>query len=234
MLRDPVRVTVGQRNAPASSVQQRLVFVGQESGKLMALRDALREGLRPPVLVFVNSRQRASVLHRCTPLTMQCPASSSKCCGAYTAAVGHGLDRNGSTSTGTPHCMLSPDNSQQAYSACTWRSQEVKLHVRAASRDLALEGVRVASISAEQTPAARTAVVDSFREGRVHVLVCTDLMARGIDFLNVQTVVNYDFPQSAIDYIHRYIPCNSHALAAHLRTRVHGRRRSLTQCPSCL
>lgn len=76
MLRDPVRVTVGQRNAPASSVQQRLVFVGQESGKLMALRDALREGLRPPVLVFVNSRQRASVLHRCIPLTVQCPASS--------------------------------------------------------------------------------------------------------------------------------------------------------------
>lgn len=72
-----------------------------------------------------------------------------------------------------------------------------------ASRDLALEGVRVASISAEQAPAARAAAVDAFREGRTHVLVCTDLMARGIDFLNVQTVVNYDFPQSAVDYVHR-------------------------------
>ncbi len=65
ILRDPVRVTVGQRNAPASAVKQRLVYVGQEAGKLMALRDALRSGLRPPVLVFVNSRQRATVLHRC-------------------------------------------------------------------------------------------------------------------------------------------------------------------------
>ncbi len=64
MLKDPVRVTVGQRNAPASSVKQRLVYVGQESGKLMALRDALQSGMRPPVLVFVNSRQRATVLHR--------------------------------------------------------------------------------------------------------------------------------------------------------------------------
>ncbi|CAL5219648.1 g1528 [Coccomyxa viridis] len=133
ILRDPVRVTVGQRNVPASAVEQRLVYVGQEAGKLMALRDALRSGLRPPVLVFVNSRQRATVLHR----------------------------------------------------------------------DLALEGVRVASISAEQTPAARTDAVDRFREGHIHVLVCTDLMARGIDFINVQTVVNYDFPQSAVDYIHR-------------------------------
>ena len=67
----------------------------------------------------------------------------------------------------------------------------------------------MASISAEQTPAARTTVVDRFREGHIHVLVCTDLMARGIDFLNVQTVVNYDFPQSAVDYIHRSAPCAS-------------------------
>ncbi len=65
----------------------------------------------------------------------------------------------------------------------------------------------MASISAEQTPAARTDAVDRFREGHIHVLVCTDLMARGIDFINVQTVVNYDFPQSAVDYIHRFAPC---------------------------
>lgn len=64
MLKAPVKVTVGERNAPASSVQQRLVYVGQESGKLMALRDALQSGLRPPVLVFTNSRQRATMLHR--------------------------------------------------------------------------------------------------------------------------------------------------------------------------
>ena len=74
------------------------------------------------------------------------------------------------------------------------------------SRDLALEDIGVASISAEQTPAVRTRVVKQFREGRIHVLVCTDLLARGIDFLNVQTVVSYDFPHSPIDYIHRQAP----------------------------
>ena len=73
----------------------------------------------------------------------------------------------------------------------------------ASRRDLALEGVLVDSISADQAPAARSAVVDRFREGRIHLLVCTDLMARGIDFLNVQTVINYDFPLSAVDYVHR-------------------------------
>lgn len=81
------------------------------------------------------------------------------------------------------------------------------------SRELELESVSVDSISAEQTPAARSAVVDRFREGRVHVLVCTDLLARGIDFLNVQTVINYDFPLSAVDYVHRQAPVLSLCLS---------------------
>lgn len=70
-------------------------------------------------------------------------------------------------------------------------------------RDLALEGVLADSISAEQTPVDRAAVISRFREGRVHVLVTTDLLARGMDFLNVRTVVNYDFPLSPIEYVHR-------------------------------
>jgi superfamily II DNA/RNA helicase len=35
------------------------------------------------------------------------------------------------------------------------------------------------------------------------VLIATDLIGRGMDFLGVQTVINYDFPFSATDYIHR-------------------------------
>ena len=35
------------------------------------------------------------------------------------------------------------------------------------------------------------------------MLICTDLMARGVDFKGVQMVVNYDLPQSAVSYIHR-------------------------------
>jgi ATP-dependent RNA helicase DDX52/ROK1 len=64
MLKQPVRVTVGERNSAASSVRQRLVFVGSEAGKLMGLRDLLRTGLRPPILVFTNSKERCSALHR--------------------------------------------------------------------------------------------------------------------------------------------------------------------------
>ena len=41
------------------------------------------------------------------------------------------------------------------------------------------------------------------RLGRTWVLVATDLIGRGMDFLGVNTVVNFDFPNSTTDYIHR-------------------------------
>jgi ATP-dependent RNA helicase DDX52/ROK1 len=37
----------------------------------------------------------------------------------------------------------------------------------------------------------------------VWVLLCTDLLARGVDFKGVNMVVNYDFPPSSVSYIHR-------------------------------
>lgn len=51
LLRDPLRVTVGERNTSAAVVAQRLVFAGREEGKLVALRQMLAGGLAPPVLV---------------------------------------------------------------------------------------------------------------------------------------------------------------------------------------
>lgn len=41
------------------------------------------------------------------------------------------------------------------------------------------------------------------RSGRTWVLVSTDVIGRGMDFVGVSTVVNYDFPASTMDYIHR-------------------------------
>ena len=51
--------------------------------------------------------------------------------------------------------------------------------------------------------AKRQAQVDRFRAGDTWVLIATDLMARGMDFVGVSTVVNYDFPGSPHSYIHR-------------------------------
>ena len=42
-----------------------------------------------------------------------------------------------------------------------------------------------------------------FREGGVWVLICTELLSRGMDFRGVDLVVNYDFPTSVQSYVHR-------------------------------
>jgi len=41
------------------------------------------------------------------------------------------------------------------------------------------------------------------RDGETWVMVCTEVMARGMDFGGVQGVVNYDFPQTLQSYVHR-------------------------------
>ena len=56
-------VTIGQKNTATDMIEQKLVFVGNESGKLMAFRNLIAEGLVPPVLVFVQTKERAKELY---------------------------------------------------------------------------------------------------------------------------------------------------------------------------
>ena len=59
------------------------------------------------------------------------------------------------------------------------------------------------AVHGDATQAARTAAVDAFRAGRVKVLVATDVAARGLDIPDVAAVINYSFPLTVEDYVHR-------------------------------
>ncbi|OWR53162.1 putative ATP-dependent RNA helicase DDX52 like protein [Danaus plexippus plexippus] len=63
-MRGLINITVGHRNAASSSVEQELLFCGNESGKLVAFRQLIQKGLKPPVLVFVQSKDRAKELFK--------------------------------------------------------------------------------------------------------------------------------------------------------------------------
>ena len=65
------------------------------------------------------------------------------------------------------------------------------------------DGLNVDVIHADRSQAQREATVAKFREGKVWVLIATELVARGMDFKGVSLVINYDFPQTPVSYIHR-------------------------------
>ncbi|XP_010007406.1 PREDICTED: probable ATP-dependent RNA helicase DDX52 [Chaetura pelagica] len=128
-----ILVSVGARNSAAETVEQELLFVGSETGKLTAMRELIKKGFAPPVLVFVQSIERAKELFH----------------------------------------------------------------------ELIYEGINVDVIHADKTQQQRDNVVHSFRAGKIWVLICSALLARGIDFKGVNMVINYDLPTSAVEYIHR-------------------------------
>jgi ATP-dependent RNA helicase RhlE len=64
-------------------------------------------------------------------------------------------------------------------------------------------GLRVAAIHGDRSQSQRTKALTSFQQGKVRVLVATDVAARGIHVDNVAQVINYDLPPVAEDFIHR-------------------------------
>ena len=136
ILRNPVDVTVsvGSAGGANKDIAQKLMFVGKEQGKLLAIRQLVQRGeLRPPAIVFLESKERAQALFN----------------------------------------------------------------------ELLYDGIQVDVIHAGRSKSARENAVAKFRRGETWVLICTDLVARGVDFRAVNMVIHYDLPFSGIDYVHR-------------------------------
>ena len=68
---------------------------------------------------------------------------------------------------------------------------------------LAAVGVRAAALHGGKTQRVRTRTLAEFREGRMNVLVATDVAARGIHVDGVSLVVHIDPPKDSKDYLHR-------------------------------
>lgn len=70
-------------------------------------------------------------------------------------------------------------------------------------KDLAERHIHAAAIHGNKSQAQRTKVLAEFKSGEVHVLVATDIAARGIDIDQLPFVVNFDLPNVPEDYVHR-------------------------------
>lgn len=70
-------------------------------------------------------------------------------------------------------------------------------------RHLIPAGIEAAAIHGDKSQGQRTAALKGFREGRIKVLVATDIAARGIDVSGVSHVFNFEIPNVAEQYVHR-------------------------------
>ncbi|KAH3743019.1 ATP-dependent RNA helicase DDX52/ROK1 [Pelomyxa schiedti] len=109
VMSDPVFVMVGKPNTPTLNVDQKLLFVGSERGKLLAIQEFLVKGIPPPVLIFVQTKERAVEL----------------------------------------------------------------------AKELSFFGVRSDAMHDSRSPQEKDEVLDRFRQGKIWMLVTTDVLARG-------------------------------------------------------
>jgi ATP-dependent RNA helicase RhlE len=68
---------------------------------------------------------------------------------------------------------------------------------------LARDGLTCVAIHGNKSQAARTRALSDFKQGRVQILVATDIAARGLDISELPHVVNFELPHVPEDYVHR-------------------------------
>ncbi len=71
------------------------------------------------------------------------------------------------------------------------------------AEDLARRHIAAEAIHGNKSQSARQRALESFRAGKVRVLVATDIAARGIDIDGITHVINFDLPNVPESYVHR-------------------------------
>jgi len=132
ILRDPVRIEVARKNAPAELVSHLVHHVARDR-KRSGLARIVREKDLRQVLVFVATKQGAGRL----------------------------------------------------------------------ARELVREGIEANAIHGDKTQPERQKALNEFKDGKVRVLVATDVAARGLDIEDLPHVINFELPKSPEDYVHR-------------------------------
>ena len=70
-------------------------------------------------------------------------------------------------------------------------------------QELDKAGIKFAYIRGEMDQSRRIAALEKFISNEVHILLATDVAARGIDVSDISHVINFDMPRSADIYVHR-------------------------------
>ena len=70
---------------------------------------------------------------------------------------------------------------------------------------LLVKGVEAVAVHGGKDQEDRNLAIDGFKAGRKDVLVATDVASKGLDFPDIQHVINFDMPEEIENYVHRYV-----------------------------
>jgi ATP-dependent RNA helicase RhlE len=70
-------------------------------------------------------------------------------------------------------------------------------------RELRRGGVQATAMHGDKSQGERTRALEDFKQGKIRVLVATDVAQRGLDISGISHVINFDVPQEPEDYVHR-------------------------------
>lgn len=78
-----------------------------------------------------------------------------------------------------------------------------KYRAKSLAKKIEKNNYTVTSLHGNRSQAQRQAALKGFKDGTYHVMVATDIAARGLDVENISHVINFDMPGTPDDYIHR-------------------------------
>lgn len=78
-----------------------------------------------------------------------------------------------------------------------------KISVKQLTKELKRKGINADEIHSDLEQDKREQIIMQYKSGRLPVLVATDILSRGIDFDNIDLVINFDVPHDSEDYVHR-------------------------------
>jgi len=100
--------------------------------------------------------------------------------------------------------LLEREQPQQVIVFCRTKKGTDKVHQKLSRRrNTHARAGDVACIHGDLAQSVRDRVMRQFRDGKVTILVATDVVGRGIDVSSVSHIINYDIPEFCDDYVHR-------------------------------
>jgi superfamily II DNA/RNA helicase len=159
--------------AATPATRQTLLFSATLEGKVLAIAKQL---LRDPkrVQLAANHERHASITQRM-----------------------HQADNIGHKHRLLSHHVSNVDLTQAVIFTATKRGADQL------ARTLAEQGHASAALHGDMGQRDRKRTVERMRDGRIRLLVATDVAARGLDIKGISHVINFDLPMIAEDYIHR-------------------------------